>query len=166
MTTSGSVLPLIPPIKSSVPACCQESSCRPGHSQEVSQVPRPGSCSIRGQRVWPAYDCPHLLSVCPAASPSIEESCCDLEFPLLCTAQPVSYHRMFPNLLNPVSAPRGQGKSQSMHKERGRVTVLRGASVFGMQEVAAAPTIHSPLTCTQVSAHKDVVTAVVGTELI
>lgn len=51
---------------------------------------------------------------------------------------------MLPNLLNPVSAPRSQDKSQwEIWLSEG--AQMRGASVFGKeeQEVIAAPTIHS-----------------------
>lgn len=101
---------------------------------DLRRRPRPGSCSIRGQRVWPACDCPHMLSVCPAASPSIEESCCDLEFPLLCPALLVS-----PDASQPLHPSIGSSWP-------GQIAVDVGASVFGKeeQEAVAAPAIHSP----------------------
>ena len=138
---------LVPPIKSSVPAYCQESSCSSGNSQEIfagAQDPDLVESEARGSGppaiapiCFPFVRQLHRRSRNPAAICNSRRS-----------AQPFSYHRMLPSLFIPVSAPRSQDKSQSMHGERGRVVVLRreGPSVFGKeeQEVAAAPAIHSP----------------------
>jgi hypothetical protein len=91
VTPSGSAPPPHSPISLSVPACYRESSCRPRHNQEIlagAHGPDLAVSEVRG--IWPTRDFPHLLSIRPPVSLSIEGSCGDLQFLLLRPAHLVS----------------------------------------------------------------------------
>ena len=113
-------------------------------SGDFRRRPTLGSCNIRSQRVWPACDCPHMLSVM-SGSFSVDRAI--LLRSAIPTALP-SHSRItgcFPTSQPSISSSwSGQIAVDTWGTWSSGGAQTRGASVFGTQEVVAAPTDPSP----------------------